>query len=35
MKDYLEIKKKLYNACLLFVNKKYNTVTTSIESNKK
>lgn len=35
MKDYLEIKKKLYNACLLFVNEKYKTVTTSIESNKK
>lgn len=35
MKDYLEIKKKLYKACLLFVNEKYKTVTTSIESNKK
>jgi len=35
MKDYIKIKKKLYEACLLFVNKKYNTITTSIESNKK
>ncbi|VAW26726.1 hypothetical protein MNBD_BACTEROID04-420 [hydrothermal vent metagenome] len=35
MKDYLAIKEKLYEACLLFVNKKYNTVTTSIESYKK
>jgi len=31
----LKIKKKLYEACLLFVNEKQNTVTTTIESNKK
>ena len=35
MKDSLKIKKKLYEACLLFVNEKYNTVHTIIESNKK
>ena len=35
MKNYLKIKKKLYEACLLFVNEKYNTVHTIIESNKK
>ncbi|MFK5957537.1 MAG: 3-oxoacyl-ACP synthase [Lutibacter sp.] len=35
MKDSLKIKKKLYEACLLFVNEKQNTVTTSIESNKR
>jgi len=35
MKDYLKIKKKLHKACLLFISEKQNTVTTSIESNKK
>ncbi|AMC11273.1 3-oxoacyl-ACP synthase [Lutibacter profundi] len=35
MKDYLKIKKKLYEACLLFVNKKHHTVSTIIEFNKK
>ncbi|WP_456376064.1 3-oxoacyl-ACP synthase [Lutibacter sp.] len=35
MKITLKIKKKLYEACLLFVNEKQNIVTTSIESNKK
>ncbi len=35
MKNLQEIKKKLYEACLLFVAKKHNTVTTIIESNKK
>lgn len=35
MKDSLKIKKKLYEACLLFVEKKHNTVTAIIESNKK
>ena len=35
MKDYLITKKKLYEACSLFVNEKQNTVTTTIESNKK
>jgi transcription elongation GreA/GreB family factor len=35
MKDYLKIKKKITKACLLFVEEKENTVTNSIESNKK
>ncbi len=35
MKNFQEIKKKLYDSCLLFSDEKYNTVTTSIESNKK
>ena len=35
MKDYLKIKTKLYEACLLFVNEKHNTISTTIESNKK
>lgn len=35
MKNFLEIKNKLYDACLLFVDKKYHTVITIIESNKK
>jgi hypothetical protein len=35
MENYLKIKNKLYDACLLFVNEKQKTVTTSIESNKK
>ncbi len=35
MKDYLAIKKKLYEACTFFVEEKYNTVNTSIESYKK
>jgi len=35
MKNFLEIKIKLYKACLLFVEEKYNTVTSIIESNKK
>jgi len=35
MKDFKKIKKKLYEVCLLFVDEKYNTVITIIESNKK
>ncbi|NOR28878.1 MAG: 3-oxoacyl-ACP synthase [Lutibacter sp.] len=35
MKNFLEIKIKLYKACLLFVEEKHNTVTSIIESNKK
>jgi len=35
MMNSLKIKKKLYEACLLFVDEKYNTVTSIIESNKK
>ena len=35
MKDYLKIKKKLMEACFLFVEERMNTVTHSIESNKK
>ena len=35
MKDYLAIKKKLYEACAFFVEEKHNTVATSIESYKK
>ncbi|WP_372793821.1 3-oxoacyl-ACP synthase [Lutibacter sp.] len=35
MKNIQEIKRKLYEACLLFVDEKYNTVTSIIESNKK
>lgn len=35
MKNVLAIKKKLYDACFLFVEEKQNTVTSIIESNKK
>lgn len=35
MKNSLKIKKKLYEACLLFVEEKHNTVISIIESNKK
>jgi len=35
MNKFLVIKKNLYNTCLLFVEKKYNTISTIIESNKK
>jgi len=35
MKNALEIKDKLYQACLLFTEKKYHTVISIIESNKK
>jgi len=35
MKKTLEIKKKLYKACLFFVKEKHHTVTSIIESNKK
>ena len=35
MKDYLKIKKKLKEACFLFVEERMNTVVHSIESNKK
>jgi hypothetical protein len=35
MKDYLKIKKKLHEACLLFVNKKYKTINIIIQSYKK
>jgi len=35
MKNALDIKKKLYEACFLFVEEKHNTVTSIIESNKK
>jgi len=35
MKNYLAIKKKLYEACVFFVEEKHNTVSTSIESCKK
>jgi len=35
MKNSLEIKKKLYKACLFFVEEKHHTVTSIIESNKK
>lgn len=34
MKNFLEIKKKLYDTCILFVAKKQQTITFSIESNK-
>ncbi len=35
MKDFLKIKKKLTETCLIFVEERKNTVTISIESNKK
>ena len=35
MKNVQEIKNKLYETCLLFVEEKHNTVTSIIESNKK
>ncbi len=35
MKDHLQIKKNLYEACLLFTNNRFETVTKVIESNKK
>ncbi|PCH51486.1 MAG: 3-oxoacyl-ACP synthase [Flavobacteriaceae bacterium] len=35
MKNTLDIKKKLYEACLFFVEEKHHTVTSIIESNKK
>lgn len=35
MKNFLEIKKRLFETCLLFVNERLNTITNSIESNKK
>jgi len=35
MEEFLKIKKKLYEACLLFAEEKHNTVISIIESNKK
>ncbi len=35
MKDYLEIKEKLYSSCSLFTNEKLTTIMNTLDSNKK